>query len=181
VFQDIQLNIPNPFDRDRDIFALLFTYGEQDIQGITVGLEREARPVSVVENLFERRFDTRGLKFFGGIVPDIETFGDVDVKKNDYFVGTSLCAWIGAKECPIAPFDITIEPDVFTSEVEGDPSQDNTQYRTNMTIYYQINQPFLLLLPLRHDVAIEGPDDFENGEWCTLETTHHRRSPSLVP
>jgi hypothetical protein len=162
VFQDIQLNIPNPFDRDRDVFALLFTYGKQDI---TEGLKREARPTSTIETIFERRFDARALKFFGGVVLDIETFGGVDVKKSDYFVGTSLCTWMGTEKCPIAPFDITIGPDVFTSEVKRDPSQDNAQYRTNVTIFYQINHAFLLSIPFRHDVAIEGPDDFES--WKT--------------
>ena len=159
MFQDIQLNIPNPYNRDRDIFAFLLTYGKQDI---AVGLEKETRPVSAIENIFERKFDTRGLKFFSGVVFDIETFGDVDVKKNDYFIGSSLCAWMDAKNCPITPFDISIELNIFTSEVEEDSSQDNAQYRTNITTYYQIGRSLTLLVPLRHDIAIDGPDDFEN-------------------
>jgi len=159
MFQDIQLNISNPYNRDRDIFAFLLTYGKQDI---AVGLEKEIRSVSTIENIFERRFDTRGLKFFSGVAFDIDAFGDVDVKKNDYFIGTSLCAWMDSKNCPIAPFDISIESDIFTSEVEEDPSQDNAQYRTNITMYYQISRSFTFLVPLRHDIAIDGPDDFEN-------------------
>lgn len=163
-FQDIQLNIPNPYDRDRDIFATLVTYGQQKKEDLTVGLEKDVLPDSAIENLFERRFDTRGLRFFGGVVLDIETFGEVDVKKNDYFVGTSLSAWIDVTKWPepFNNFDVSIEPGVFTSKVGGDPSQDNAQYRTNVTMYYQISTPLVLLIPLRHDIAIEGPDDFEN-------------------
>jgi len=166
MFQDIQLNIPNPFKRDREIVALFFTYGKQDIQDYGIGLEKEARPISTIETIFERGFDTRGLKFLSGVLFDIETFGDVDVKKNDYFAGTSLCAWYDTQNCWIAPFDITIESDVFTSEVEGDHSQDNAQYRTNLTLYYQIakseSNSLVLLVPCRYDIAIDGPDYFEN-------------------
>jgi len=161
VFQDIQLNISNPYNRDRDIYAFFLSYGKQD-QDKVVSLENKIRPTSAVENIFERRFDRRGLRFFSGLVFDIETFGDVNVKKNDYFIGTSLCAWINDKNCLIAPFDISIESDIFTSEIDEDSFQDNAQYRTNLTVYYQINKPFTLLIPVKYDIAIDGPDDFEN-------------------
>lgn len=151
VFQDISMDIFNPYNKEREIFALTLTYGNQAY--ISRRLEEAVRPISSIENIFERRFDMRGMKFFGGIVCDKETFGDVDVKQNDYFIGTSFA---------LKPIDITIEPDIFTYRVQEDESRDNTQYRTNVTIYYQISEAVLLLVPFRHDVAIDGPDDFEN-------------------
>jgi len=164
LFQDIELDIPNPYNRNRDIFATLIAYGRQKSENIIVGLERDILPTSAIENLFERRFDTRGLKLFGGVVVDIETFGEVDVKKDDFYVGTSMSAWMDVKNWPrpLRNFDITIEPTIFTSKVDGDSSQDNSQYRTNVTFYYQISAPLVLLVPLRYDIAIEGPEDFEN-------------------
>lgn len=160
VFQDIQQRIANPYKRDRNIFALLFSYGSQRINGISI--ETEARPIKAVETLFEKRFDTRGLKFFAGTVSDVETYGDVDVKRNEYFMGTSLSAWMDVGRRAGLPVDVTLEPDVFTSRVTGDPSQDNSQFRTNLTIYYQPSEPFVLMLPVRYDVATSGPHDFEN-------------------
>jgi hypothetical protein len=150
VFQDIQLDIPEPYDRKRDILAITFTYGKQ---ASLSKLQEAIRPISAIENIFERRFDMRGIYFFGGIVYDKEEFGNTDVIKNDYFIGTTF---------PLGQFDIAIQPNIFTSEVEGDESQDNSQYRTDMTMYYQISEVLLLSIPFRHDVAIEGPDDFEN-------------------
>ena len=150
VFQDINMDISNPYNKEREILALTLTYGKQaDIRR----LEDTVRPISSIENIFERRFDTRGMKFFSGIVYDKETYGDVDVKQNDYFIGTSFA---------LKPIDITIEPDIFTYKVQGDESRDNAQYRTNVTIYYQASEAVLLSVPFRHDVAIDGPDDFEN-------------------
>jgi len=150
VFQDINMDISNPYDKEREILALTLTYGKQaDIRR----LEEAVRPISSIENIFERRFDMRGMKFFSGIVYDKETYGDVDVKQNDYFIGTSFA---------LKPIDITIEPGIFTYKVQKDGSRDNAQYRTNVIIYYQINEAVLLSVPFRHDIAIDGPDDFEN-------------------
>jgi hypothetical protein len=166
VYQDIELNIPNPFTRYRNILAALLTYGRQG-QEIQLGQDKNARPATAVENIFDRRFDTRGLKFYSGAVFDIETFGDVDVERQDFYIGTSICSWYkSGKGCPIFPFDIGIEPTIFTSEVENSPSQSNSQYRTNITVYYPIQedsiQSILLLVPVRYDVAIQGTNAFEN-------------------
>ncbi len=160
VLQNIRLDILNPYKRDRDILAFLLTYGKQ--QDISIGLEGEARYTFAIENIFSRRFDMRGMKFFAGYVSDIETYDNIDVKKNDYFFGASLCAWIGDKNCLYNPLDISFEIDIFTSKVEKDSSQDNAQCRANITSYYQINQYLTLLIPFKYDLAIEGPKYFEN-------------------
>lgn len=159
VYQDIQLNIHDPYDRKRNIFAVLFSYGDQIISKES---EKEIRPLYSIENTFERRFDRRGLKFFAGMVSDTDTFGGVDVKRYDYFIGTSICAWMGSGNCPLSPFDISIGSDIFTSKVENDSTQDNAHYRTNVTIYYQVSRYISLLVPFRYDITIDGPDDFEN-------------------
>ncbi len=156
VFQDIDPDIANPPKRDRQIFASTLV---------------------LLRPLYELRFETRGLEIFGGIVHDKEKFGHVDVRKNDYFVGASLKGFELSEQ--LNTFDVTIQPTIFTSEVEGDKSQDNSQYRTNFTLLYRICDEekvpgipkkvmgtypaFLhLAIAIRHDIAIDGPKDFES-------------------
>lgn len=156
VFQDIDPDINNPPKRDRQIFGTTLTF---------------------LQPLYELRFETRGLEIFGGLLHDKERYGDVDVKKNDYFMGSSLKGFKLIEK--LNTFDITIQPTVFTSEVGDDKSQDNFQYRTNVTLLYRIldeekipgipkkvmgiHPAFLhLVIPFRHDIAIDGPKDFEN-------------------
>jgi hypothetical protein len=120
---------------------------------------------------FGRRFETRGWDFFSGTLEDIESFGGIHVRRHDYFVGTSLKG--------IGPFDFTVQPTWFTSRVEGDPSQRNTQYRTNANVVVRlvdeernagvttesagIHLAFLhLVVPFRDDATRAGPNWFEN-------------------
>ena len=161
VYQDIDPDIADPPERDRHIFASTLTYNLM-------------RPVLDIKDPYVKRFETRGLELFGGVVYDKERFGNVDVKKNNFFVGASLKGFKLANN--LNPFDFTVQPTVFTSEVEGDSSQDNSQYRTNLTLLYRfideeqeskklmgMDLAFLhLTIPFKHDVAIDGLDDFEN-------------------
>ena len=75
---------------------------------------------------------------------------------------------------------MTIRPTVFTSRVEGEINRgSNSQYRTNLNLLWRIkdeeeepglpdkllplNPAFIhLVFPFRHDVALQGPKDFEN-------------------
>jgi hypothetical protein len=148
VFQDIQENRPNPLKRDRSIYAAKFTY-------------QLFRPV--LQRVYRSRFETRGVDLFGGVLHDNETFGVVDVNRSDYFVGASLKGFKG--------FDFTVQPTVFTSDVERDPSQGSSQLRTSAAVLYRIfdeekqpgNPAFLhLVISFSRDVAIKGPDTYEN-------------------
>lgn len=155
VFQDIREDRPNPLKRDRSIYAGKFTYQ----------LFRQS-----LQRVYKSRFETRGIDLFGGVLHDNETFGVVDVNRDDYFVGASLK---GFKR-----FDFTVQPTVFTAEVENDPSQKNSQLRTNATMLFRIldeereprnkeaqpgNPAFLhILIPFSRDVVITGPNTFEN-------------------
>jgi hypothetical protein len=157
VYQNIKPDVSNPPDRDRQIIAATITF---------------------IRPLYELHFETRGLEVFGGVVYDKDSFDDVDIKKNDYFIGASLR---GLKISDnLNTFDLTIQPAIFTSKVDNDESQDNSQYRTNFTLLYRfideeitpwmpldklmgVYPAFLhLVIPFRHDVAIDGPKDFEN-------------------
>lgn len=149
VFQDIRQNIPSPYERNRHIVAIPFTYGKRD----SINLQELVRPISAIENIFERQFDMRKTDLFGGIIYDNEKYGNTNVTKFDYFIGTSI---------PVGVLDVVIQPNIFTSKAEGDKSQDNSQYRTNISTYYQINNNLLFIIPFRNDVAIGGPNDFEN-------------------
>jgi hypothetical protein len=115
VFQDIKEDRPNPQKRDRSIYAGKFTYQ----------LFRQA-----LQRVYESRFTTRGIDLFGGVLHDNETFSVVDVNRNDYFVGASLK---GFKR-----FDFTAQPTIFTADVEKNPSQKNSQLRTNATVLFRI-------------------------------------------
>jgi hypothetical protein len=148
VFQDIDPDIPNPPERDRQIFGSTLTY-----QIFT-------------QRVYKQLFEPRGVDLFGGIVMDKEKYGNTIVKKNDFFVGG---AFKGLSLIKKNAFDITIQPTIFTYEVDDDKSRDNSQYRTNVTMLYRIKDEEVtkkgfvhLVIPFRHDIAIDGPGDFEN-------------------
>lgn len=160
VRQDIKLKIPNPYERNRDIYGLMLTLGQSTGEKISDGQRR----ISSSEQLFERRFDTRGVKLFGSLLSDVETFGTVDVTKRDIVFSTSICAWWNAGMCSVGSHrvDLGLEVGNLSSKVSGDPSQDNAQRRTGMTLYYQPNASMVLVVPLRRDIATSGPNSFEN-------------------
>jgi hypothetical protein len=157
VFQDIDQVIANPARRNRQIVGAKFTY--------------ELLRFSL-DSAYRKRFETRGIHFFAGVVDDRERFGTARLIKNDYFAGTSIR---GA-----GTYEITIQPTVFTSRVDGVSNQlRNSQYRTNFNFLWRIkddekepglpeklhwlNPAFIhLAIPFKHDVAIRGLDKFEN-------------------
>lgn len=157
VYQDIEPDISNPSNRDRQITSATASY-------------LIATPAT-----FESRFASRGLNLFGGFLFDRDSFGDVNIDKWDYFAGISLRGF-GFDDA----FDLTVQPTLLTSSVDNDKNQDNAQYRTNVTFLYRILDEervegfrnrilnnlypaFLhLSIPFRHDVAFEGPDSYEN-------------------
>jgi hypothetical protein len=156
VLQQNKLNIPNPYDRNGDIIAFLVTYGTDNKKSENESL------ISSFENLFDRRFEVRGLKLFSGVVLDTQTYGSVDVKKNDYFIGTSLSGWLNTHNVNPHLFDISIESDIYTSNVQDDSSQKNAQYRTSIILYRNIGEFLTFMTPMKYCVAINGPNTFEN-------------------
>ena len=172
IFQDIHPDIPAPPQRMRQIVAVTLSYR----------IARGNIDQHPDQATFRERVETQhSWNIFGGAVYDSERFGNIDVTKYDFFVGTALRRLAQR-------FDITLQPTFFTGNVEKDPSQDQKQYRTNLTLLYRIideedpdplkeqeleqaftqgsrgiHTTFLhLIMPLRHDIALEGPRDFEN-------------------
>ena len=148
VYQDIELKISDPYERSHQVIALPFS--------LKAGVKKEGRKLrslSAIENLYERKYDMREAGLFGGVIYDKEVYGDTDVVKYNYFVGTSLA---------LGGFDLVVQPTVFTSHVENDASQDNAQYRTDISLYYNLAKDLVLSLPFSQDIAIDGPDYFEN-------------------
>jgi hypothetical protein len=157
VFQDIDQAVSTPIRRNRRIVGAKFTY--------------ELLRFSL-DSAYQKRFETRGIHFFAGFLDDRERFGSAQLIKNDYFVGSSLKGR--------SNYEITVQPTIFTSRVEGAPNQlRNSQYRTNFTFLWRIKdeekQPGLpeklrwlnpafihLTVPFKHDVAIRGLNKFEN-------------------
>lgn len=170
-FQGINPELNDPPRRDRLFASCVLRYF----------LFRQFRNRSTFErNAFDSRFDPRGIELFGGILHDHERFDDVNVFKNDYFMGGAIRGvQIGRRQNLFRSFDFTIQCTVFDSEVDGDPRQDNAQYRTNVTWLGRIKDEEVppqesedigrfypafihLVIPFRHDARIEGIDDFEN-------------------
>jgi hypothetical protein len=169
-YQDINPNpnITTPVERDRNIFAATLTY-------------QIFRPIPLLhqnlQTVYGERFTTRGVDVFGGFALDKERFGTVDVNKRDYFVGFALKGLRGFGERQSC--EIRIQPTIFTGQVKGDSSQTNAQYRTNVLFLYRLldEEKHLweipkgsgiylafahLVFPFRHDVAIDGPNYFQN-------------------
>ena len=180
VFQDIDQSAPVKVRRGRHIAAATFTYQ----------LLRFASGAA-----YRNRFSTRGIHLFAGIANDRERFGSVALVKQDYFAGVSLKG-LGA-------YELTVQPTVFTSKIAGDVNgRKNSQYRTNLSLLWRIkdeeDEPGLpeklrpltpafvhLVLPFRHDVAIHGPNKFENYSagvviYAKLFTTGARRTTFLT-
>jgi hypothetical protein len=131
------------------------------------------------DSSYANRFETRGWDFFGGFLQDNESFINTTPSlsvfdtRRDFFVGTSL------KGVDHGLFDFTVQPTWFTSSVAGDSSQRNVQYRTNADVLIRfvdeernagltqhvsgLHLAFVhLLIPFRDDLAVQGPNWFEN-------------------
>jgi hypothetical protein len=156
VFQDIDQAVATPIRRSRRIVGAKFTY--------------ELLRFSL-DSAYRKRFETRGIHFFAGMLDDRESFDAARLVKNDYFVGSSLKG---------DHYEITVQPAIFTSKVDGVSNQlRNSQYRTNFNFLWRIKdeekQPGLpeklhwlnpafihLVIPFKHDIAIRGLNKFEN-------------------
>jgi len=159
VVQNIDPEMANPPRRDRRILGARLTY-------------QILRPLSWLRDPLLDRFATRGWHFFGGFLDDRERFDAVEVKRNDFFVGTSLNG--------LGRFDVTLQPTVFKVQVTGDRSQSSSQLRADVTLLYRLldeemeqgipQGSFLglhpafvhLVIPLRHDSSRDGLPAFEN-------------------
>ena len=131
------------------------TYSERERDLIR---SKDPRPEFTSENIYERRYDIRMVKLFqlgAGAVYDREIYGTIAVEKFDYFAGATFRLGLNS------PIIFRAGPEFFTSTVENDASQNNSQYRTNLSLNYQFDN-FLFSIPFRHDIAIEGPNNFEN-------------------
>lgn len=175
VYEDIDPNVSGFPERDRQIAGTTLSYLIVDPK----------------EPAINTRLANRGIDVFGGFLFDRDSFGDVNINKWDYFAGLSFrgvgfgpkqddgsrqTLWFNTNNA----FDVTVQPTLLTSSVSNDASQDNSQYRTNVVLLWRIldeeNVPGLryqifddlypafvhLALPLRHDIAVDGPDEYEN-------------------
>src|SRR5258708_8465382 len=131
------------------------------------------RDVPFLKSVYDKRFETRGWDFAAGILTDTEAFPPATVKRRDYFVGTSLKG--------VWRFDFTLQPTWYTSTVDTDLSQKNSQYRTYAAALFRIvdeernggvpethsglHVAFVhLVVPFRQDVALTGDGAFENSK-----------------
>ncbi|OYW72338.1 MAG: hypothetical protein B7Z37_25120 [Verrucomicrobia bacterium 12-59-8] len=170
VYQDIMPDMASPAIRNRNILGITLDY-------------LLLRPLPFLKPS-GKRFELRGLDFFGGAAFDVEKYGATDVHRNDYFAGVSAKG--------LGRLDLTLQPTVFTSRVDGDPTQSNRQFRTNVNLRYRIvdeesdplawgadpndrlsAQPrpdffglhpaFLhFVVPMSRDHALQGSNAFEN-------------------
>lgn len=158
LYQDINPDTPNPPERHRRIVAATLTY-------------QMFRPIPLLDSVYGERFRPRGLHLFGGAAFDTERFGSVDIKKQDFFIGSSARG--------LGRVDLTLQPTFFKARVTGDATQSHSQYRTNFNLLYRAldeeSEPGLpeerlgarwafvhLGAAFKHDVALKGLKDFEN-------------------
>ena len=117
-------------------------------------------------------------EIFGGYIKVVTLFASQDeVRKQEFFGGVAFRRIDLGQS--LNPFDVVYRSSFFKSEVKDDPTQDNNQWRNQLTIGYRLIenpqvqwlpskgsmiQPALLNLevPLRHDGAEEGINDFAN-------------------
>jgi hypothetical protein len=141
-----------------------------------------------------KRMDTRGFHVFGGAAIDDEVFGTRVAQRRDYYGGISLRG-LGA-------WDFTLQETVFvgggTQNQVPVPELAGTQLRTTIVLLHRIidgdatpglpeagRPAFLnLVLPLRHDLALDGLPDFESvragAELWTRFIPTWLRGPSLL-
>lgn len=158
------------------------------------------RPLRPFGDPFGRPLAPRSSEFFAGAVWNEETFGAVDVQKQDFFAGLAFKGFPGIG--PTQTFDITLQATLLTAERDGTDAQGRAvaplahkQVHTSGVFLYRLydreNAPDLippvafvnLVLLGSHDRAVEGPSDFENfkvgGDWT--QSSSSRRSKGEPP
>jgi hypothetical protein len=118
-----------------------------------------------------KRVYTRGLHFFATAMTDDERFGTTVVRKATYGTGSVLKGWEG--------FDFMLMGNYFSYATEVNrvtqPALGSSQWRSSVRILERIideevtpgmpGSPLTALqvvFPLRHDLALTGPNDYEN-------------------
>jgi hypothetical protein len=156
--QEIKPDVEHPPHRSRRLLAARI--GDQIL-----------RPLPWLHNPFSQHFATRGLHFFGGFADDREHFGTVLVRRDDLFAGTSING--------LGPVDVTLQPTLFQQRVSGDRTQMSSQLRLDGLLLIRLldeeRHPGLpgsflglrpafvhLVIPVKHDSALEGLQAFEN-------------------
>lgn len=115
---------------------------------------------------------------FGGYIKSVFTFASQnEVRRQEFFGGFALRRI--ALTQSLNPFDVIFRSSYYKNDVKDDPSQDNIEWRNQLTIGYRLVedlqvqwlpsrssliQPALLNLevPIRHDGSVEGLRDFAN-------------------
>jgi hypothetical protein len=158
-YQDIEMEISNPYDRSRYIAALSLVV-RYDAYGIKQDKQLKSYHKAILipsslERIFDRQYDYRNTKMHAGLVYDEDAYGEVDVIKKDLYVGVTFFNY---------NYSWTIEPSLYTFESSNDASQDNSQLRTKivLSLYDAYDLPLVLSLPIRYDYAVDGPDYFES-------------------
>lgn len=172
--QDIRPAIPSPPERDRRIGGATAEY-------------QILRPLPFLRDPYGQRFETRGINLFAGLADDQERFGATDVTRRDYFLGLSLRG--------LGRFDVTLQPTHSEARVSGDRSQDNAQFRTDVTVLVRLldeernagipRARFLgltpafvhLVFPYKRDVSRTGLEALDNYRFgAALNAKLFRRS-----
>lgn len=141
-----------------------------------------------------KRVYTRGLHFFATATTDDERFGTTVIKKTTLGAGSVLKGWEG--------FDFMLSGNHFSYATEVNrlrqPELSNSQWRTNVRVMKRIIDEEItpgmpssaltslqLVVPLRHDQALTGPDDYENARgglelWAKVLVPGLRGSTFLI-
>lgn len=115
LYQDInpQLDKAQITKRDRQIASGKFTYTllrkfrTHEVRAQKTDRDKDQRRHD------ETLFELRGWNFFGGVAYDNERFGQVTLRKNDYFIGSEI------KGLKSGRLDLGYQATIFTAEVRG--------------------------------------------------------------
>lgn len=118
-----------------------------------------------------KRVYTRGVHFFATALSDDERFGTTIIRKTTYGGGAVMKGWEG--------FDFMLSGNYFDYRTEvnraNQPELGSAQWRSNVRVLKRLIDEEItpgmpgsaltslnLVVPLRHDVALDGPNDYEN-------------------
>ena len=149
-----------PYFQDRSIYGARLWIGDPD--AFTNSSDVKSNDI---------KFKDGDTKFQIGASHDVESYGSVQVPKNDYFVGVTKY-WFQSFGGFIIPMDITITPAILTATVNDDVTQRNAQYRTTIATDFLLLEGdcarrhnlenLTMSFVARNDFAIQGPVYYEN-------------------
>jgi len=153
-YYDYQSYQSQPFTQDRSFYGAQFLFGAKDAFLAAGNSDKSSQ-----------------YQFQVGYARDAEWFAGTVTPKNDFYIGVT--AYNVARTLgPWVPTSIAFVPTLLTSANSSDTTQSNAQYRNYLTLSWNLRElqssalsnfgDLWLAVPLRNDVAVQGPTYYDN-------------------